>query len=51
MKTYVVVEGQEGPQSLVCKDVEQPQPGPGQVLVRMRAHALNYRDLVILAGG
>ncbi len=47
----MVVEGQEGPQSLVCQDVEQPQPGPGQVLVRMYAHALNYRDLVILAGG
>ncbi|MBO3713924.1 MAG: NAD(P)-dependent alcohol dehydrogenase [Candidatus Accumulibacter sp.] len=25
----------------------QPQPGPGQVLLRMRAASLNYRDLVV----
>ncbi len=28
-----------------------PQPGPGQVLVRMRHASLNYRDLVVAAGG
>ena len=24
-----------------------PKPGPGQVLLRMKAAALNYRDLVV----
>lgn len=28
-----------------------PTPGPGEVLVRMRAAALNYRDLLTLQGG
>ena len=32
--------------------VERPvaRPGPGEVLVRVRAASLNYRDLVILKG-
>lgn len=28
-------------------DAEQPQPGPGQVLLRLGATSLNYRDLAI----
>lgn len=28
-------------------EVETPQPGPGQVLIRVRAVSLNYRDLLI----
>ena len=28
-----------------------PEPGPGQLLVRLRAASLNYRDLVVLRGG
>jgi NADPH:quinone reductase-like Zn-dependent oxidoreductase len=28
-----------------------PQPGPGQVRVKMRASALNYRDLLLPARG
>ena len=27
-----------------------PQPGPGQVLVRMTAATLNYRDLLVAEG-
>src|SRR5215212_10236722 len=27
-----------------------PRPGPGEILVRVRAASLNYRDLVILEG-
>lgn len=29
---------------------EEPAPGPGQVLVRIRAVSLNYRDLVVVKG-
>jgi NADPH:quinone reductase-like Zn-dependent oxidoreductase len=28
----------------------EPQPGPGQVVVRMRAASLNYRDLLMVQG-
>src|SRR5689334_16672086 len=28
-----------------------PTPGPGEVLVRMRAVSLNYRDLLMMNGG
>jgi NADPH:quinone reductase-like Zn-dependent oxidoreductase len=33
--------------------VEVPEPtiGPGEVSVKMRAHAMNYRELLILRGG
>jgi alcohol dehydrogenase len=33
------------------RDLPEPDPGPGQVLVRLRAASLNYRDLLILQGG
>lgn len=29
---------------------QRPEPGPGQVLLRMRAAAVNYRDLAIASG-
>ncbi len=30
---------------------EEPEPGPGEVLVAMEAASLNYRDLVMVEGG
>ncbi len=35
---------------LILQSEETPQPGPGEVLVRVRASALNYRDLALLHG-
>lgn len=32
-------------------DRPEPRPGPGEVLVRMRAASLNYRDLLTIEGG
>jgi NADPH:quinone reductase-like Zn-dependent oxidoreductase len=51
MKQYRLekAEGAEGFR-LVLRDVEQPQPGPGQVLVRVRATSLNYRDHLAKVG-
>ncbi len=35
---------------LRCVDRPAPEPGPGQVLVRVHAASLNYRDLLIAEG-
>ncbi len=39
-----------GVNQLVLGDVPEPKPGPGEVLVRLRAAALNHRDLWIKQG-
>jgi NADPH:quinone reductase-like Zn-dependent oxidoreductase len=39
-----------GPQNLRVEDIAQPQPGDGEVLVRIRAGALNHRDVFITQG-
>jgi hypothetical protein len=43
MRAYVVREP-FGVDALAAVEWPIPEPGPGQVLVRMRAVALNYRD-------
>lgn len=40
-----------GRQNLKLKETEIPQPGPNEVLVRVNAVALNFRDKVIMEGG
>ncbi len=37
-----------GSENLELTDVTAPQPGPGQVLVRIRAASLNYRDTLLV---
>ena len=39
-----------GPDALRLDDLPSPAPGPGQVLVRVKAVALNYRDLLVAKG-
>ena len=39
-----------GPRALVLSDRPDPQPGPGDVLVRVEAISLNYRDLLMVRG-
>lgn len=39
-----------GPQNLVVEEVPQPQPQPGETLVRIRAAALNHREVFITQG-
>ncbi len=41
------VEGDWGMENLKLSQRPEPQAGPGQVLVRMKASSLNYRDLVV----
>ena len=49
MRAYVVREPL-GIDALVQVERPVPQPGPGQVVVRMRAVSLNYRDLLVVEG-
>lgn len=40
-----------GLENLHLEDLPEPVPGPGEVLVAIRAAALNYRDLLAVRGG
>jgi NADPH:quinone reductase-like Zn-dependent oxidoreductase len=37
-----------GPETLVLEDVPEPQAGPAQLLVRVKACAINYPDVLII---
>jgi len=39
-----------GPRDLVVDEIDQPQPGDGQILVRVNAAGLNFPDLLIITG-
>lgn len=49
MKAYVFTEGATL-DTLRPVDIEMPSPGPGQLLVRMAAASLNFRDLLVVTG-
>ena len=49
MRKYEIVPG-SGPDGLKLIDADRPEPGDGEVLVRIRATSLNFRDLMIAGG-
>jgi len=49
MKT-LQVEGAFGLENLVLAERPKPEPGPGEVLLKMGAASLNYRDLLMVRG-
>ncbi|MBD2336747.1 NAD(P)-dependent alcohol dehydrogenase [Calothrix sp. FACHB-156] len=49
MKTYVL-QSNAGIDALKLTDRPEPQPGAGQVLIKIKATALNYRDLLVAEG-
>lgn len=49
MKSFRLESG-FGIDNLVCADVPEPKPGPGEILVKMKAWSLNYRDLLVVKG-
>lgn len=50
MKLYEITEP-KGIDSLKLTERPTPKPGPGEVLMRVRAASLNYRDLALSKGG
>jgi NADPH:quinone reductase-like Zn-dependent oxidoreductase len=50
MKVYEVVKGSTSLEGLRRAERPDPKPGPNEVLVRMRAASLNYRDLAVVTG-
>ena len=48
MKAYVITEGR-GLDALQLKERNIPKPGPGEILVRMKASAINYRDFLTIS--
>jgi len=39
-----------GPSALKLEEISEPTPGPGEILLRVRAVSLNYRDLMVTKG-
>jgi NADPH:quinone reductase-like Zn-dependent oxidoreductase len=49
MKAYQI-QTAAGIDGLKLVDLPEPKPGAGQVLVRVRATSLNYRDTAVVSG-
>lgn len=46
----IAIQGGFGLDNLALIERPDPEPGPGQVLLKMRAASLNYRDLMMIQG-
>jgi len=50
MKVYEIPPGAKSVEDLRASERPEPKPGPHEVVVRLRAAALNYRDHAIITG-
>lgn len=50
MRQWIIAKGSTSLQGLALRDAPDPVPGPGEVLVRVHACSLNYRDQIIPLG-
>jgi len=50
MKAIRLLPGKPLQEALSLQDLATPKPGRGEVLVRMRAASLNFRDLIVAQG-
>jgi NADPH:quinone reductase-like Zn-dependent oxidoreductase len=50
MRVVEIVTGSTGFDGLIHAERSEPKPGPNEVLVRIRAASLNFRDLAVVSG-
>lgn len=50
MKKYLITPQLDAPSKLEIHETEKPSPAAGEVLVKIHAASINYRDLLILSG-
>ena len=50
MRVHEIPAGGRSIDALRCVERPDPEPGPGQVLVRVRAASLNFRDQAVITG-
>jgi NADPH:quinone reductase-like Zn-dependent oxidoreductase len=50
VKVYEIVKGAKGPEALRRAERPDPKPGRKEVVVRVRATSLNFRDLAVMQG-
>lgn len=50
MRAWMLPAGADGFERLALETLPDPQPGPGEVLIRIRACSINYRDFAVAAG-
>jgi NADPH:quinone reductase-like Zn-dependent oxidoreductase len=50
MRRYVLKTGSSSLDDLALIEMATPEPGPGEVLIRVRACSLNYRDQAVVTG-
>src|SRR5690606_1642630 len=50
MRAWMLPAGSDGFDKLALETLPDPEPGPGEVLIRVRACSINYRDFAVAAG-
>lgn len=50
MRAWMLPAGSDGFDNLYLTELPDPEPGAGEVLIRVRACSLNYRDFAVAAG-
>ena len=50
MRSYILRAGSSSIDDLVLVERDEPRPGPREVLIRVRACSLNFRDQAVLTG-
>lgn len=50
MRAWMLPAGSDGFDKLALETLPDPEPSPGEVLIRVRACSINYRDFAVAAG-